>query len=497
MGKIINRKAIKKFEYPGLIYNFRFRVVTLVVIIVAVTGYLAFQLFTHRLEKQLKVCSVDNFNVVMDLLREDYIFEMQQNGKKAIYSVIDKLENNPLILDIQVLNDEGKIVYSKNKETDNPLSSLEEIKNNPEFSFEEFQKNDSSYFRGIIPVYNKPNCSNCHQKDKKLLGYLLVDFSNNKIKYNISNVKTFGKFYTFSLILVLLLIVGFLHYRYIKKALQEFNHTFMAIKKGDLTKRVNIPEKDELGVLAKNFNQTLDKLQEYQNTIEELHRKEMMNAQKLATVGEMAASFAHEIKNPLTGIVNALNIVLEESEDSEKQLILKEIQHQSMRVTKAINELLQYSKPIKLHKNENDINKLLLQVHRVLQTQTEGKNIEFKLRLDPDIPLFKFDYSQIETVLMNLGINAIQAINKNGTIILESSFIEKENKVQIKIEDSGSGIEKEYLEKIFRPFFTTKHQGTGLGLAIANDIVERHEGRITVESERGKGTTFTIYLPVN
>jgi len=329
------------------------------------------------------------------------------------------------------------------------------------------------------------------------LGYLLVDFSNDKINYNISNVKTFGKFYTFSLILVLLLIVGFLHYRYIRKALQEFNNTFKAIKKGDLTKRVNIPEKDELGVLAKNLNQTLDKLQEYQKTIEELHRKEMMNAQKLATVGEMAASFAHEIKNPLTGIVNALNIVLEESEDSEKQLILKEIQHQSMRVTKAINELLQYSKPIKLHKNENDINKLLLQVHRVLQTQTEGKNIEFKLRLDPDIPVFKFDYSQIETVLMNLGINAIQAINKNGTIILESSFIEKENKVQIKIEDSGSGIKKEYLEKIFRPFFTTKHQGTGLGLAIANDIVERHEGRIIVESEMGKGTTFTIYLPVS
>jgi len=152
MGKIINRKAIKKFGYPGLIYNFRFRVITLVVILVAVTGYLAFQLFTHRLEKQLKVCSVENFNVVMDLLREDYIFEMQQNGKKAIYSVIDKLENNPLILNIQILNDEGKIVFSKKKETENPFSSLKEIKNNPEFSFEEFRKNDSSYFRGIIPV---------------------------------------------------------------------------------------------------------------------------------------------------------------------------------------------------------------------------------------------------------------------------------------------------------------------------------------------------------
>ena len=323
-----------------------------------------------------------------------------------------------------------------------------------------------------------------------------MDFTSDKIEQNIAATKNFGRLFTFSLVAIIFTTIGYLHYRYIKKALNKFTETFRHIEQGDLTKRVEIPPKDELGQLASHLNHTLDKLQEYQQKIEAYHRRELENAQRLATVGEMAASFAHEIKNPLTGIVNALNLLVQDMNDPEKEAILKEIQAQSLRVTEAINDLLQFSKPVKIHPQPGDLNQLINSLVQDLKNHTNNKMIRCQKFLDPKIPVFPFDANQLERVLMNIGINAIQAIPEKGTITFRTRFLPDKGKVEISIKDNGVGIPPENLSKIFRPFFTTKHQGTGLGLAICHNIITKHGGTIQVKSQVNKGSEFIIQLPL-
>ncbi len=499
MVKTIVQKGIDKLRVSFLFQSFRFRIVVTVTAIVAIIGFVSFQIFTAYLDKQLHKCNVENHLSFLTILREQYLFMMGKNGGKAIFPLLDRLDQNPKVLNILLLDSKGDPIYpyDSGKNIQNIPTILKDFSDVDSIVIREIGSKEAHFIRTFVKINNHPSCYQCHPKENDPLGYLVIDLSSEEIERNIASTKNFGRIFTFSLMIIIFTSIGILHYRYIKVALNKFIQTFQHIEQGDLSKRIHLPKRNELGELALQLNQTLDKLQQYQEKIKEYHRKELMNTQKLATIGEMAASFAHEIKNPLTGIVNALNILANDLKDPEKKAIIKEIQYQSIRVNKAINDLLQFSKPIKLCLEKNNLNQLLITIKNSLVTQIRNKKIRFTLRLDPRIPDFPFDHNQMEIVISNLVINAVQAIPSTGNITIETILNERDKVVYITIEDDGVGISEDNLTKIFKPFFTTKHQGTGLGLAIASDIIERHGGKISVKSQKNRGTKFTIELPIS
>ena len=225
-------------------------------------------------------------------------------------------------------------------------------------------------------------------------------------------------------------------------------------------------------------------------------RDELRESEKMKAVATLAAGMAHEIKNPLTGIANAIEIIVQEMHENEKKPVLEEIQRQIRRVNKTINDLLQFSRTVELYLEPGNINEIIKSVNFFLENQIRDKNITFVLNLQPDLPTFSFDHKHMENALINLGLNAIQAIEECGTVHISTIYNPEKKKVIIQIKDTGVGIPKENVSKIFRPFFTTRHKGTGLGLAITKEIIEKHNGTISVQCLFSKGSIFTILIPL-
>ena len=249
-------------------------------------------------------------------------------------------------------------------------------------------------------------------------------------------------------------------------------------------------------MLGKNFNSMLDTFQLAQKELKEFHKKELRSNYKLATIGEMSARLAHEIRNPITGIANAIEIIVKESNDKENIPIFEEIQRQTNRVNFAISDLLKYARKKDLNLDLNNINEVIPSLVFFLEKQLKNKDIKFNIKLHDAVPFLRFDIMQMEDVMLNLGKNAIKAINEKGSITFETKFSSIEKRVYIYVTDTGEGIPKDNLSRVFHPFFTTHNEGTGLGLAIVKEIIDKHKGVIWVENNITGGCTFTISMPV-
>jgi PAS domain S-box-containing protein len=223
--------------------------------------------------------------------------------------------------------------------------------------------------------------------------------------------------------------------------------------------------------------------------------KELRERENLALIGEVVSSIAHSLSNPLNIISgNADYLLLDKKKNEKEYEELKTILDEATRITRSIRHLLNFSREVKVIKEENDINGVINEVVERSKFIKENKKLTFKKNLK-NIPGFKFDKAQIFEVISNIVTNSVQAIQSEGEIKI-NSFL-KDGKVILEISDSGSGIEKENLEKIFVPFYSSKEygKGTGLGLPISKKIVKEHGGEISVRSTVGKGSKFVIMLP--
>lgn len=224
--------------------------------------------------------------------------------------------------------------------------------------------------------------------------------------------------------------------------------------------------------------------------------KQIQHSDKLALIGQIAAGIAHEIGTPLNVISgNAEYIMMEMGEDNPYKEELETIISQAERIANLIKQLLEFARPRKPNYTKVDVNKEIAHVVELLRHQFEKSNIKLNLKFSNDLPYIWADCSQIHQVFLNIIVNAIQAINENGLIEIET--FAKDGYVNIKFKDNGVGILPEHLDKIFEPFFTTKEagKGTGLGLAVSKRIMDEHRGKIEVESTPGKGTIFTVKFP--
>ena len=268
---------------------------------------------------------------------------------------------------------------------------------------------------------------------------------------------------------------------------------------GDFGVRVQIHSGDELGTLADSFNRMAGTLQEREEELQDFAKTKIMESERLALIGQLAAGVAHEINNPLQGIVTYSHLLLETAPtDDSCRPNLEKIVTQASRCTEIVRGLLDFSRQRKSNKTLYDVNKVLRQCMSLLENQVLFQNIQVRRSLATDLPLTVLDPSQLERVFMNIIINAAEAMEGKGVLRLATKQDIDTREIEISIADSGPGITEENLKRIFSPFFTTKDagHGVGLGLAISYGIVKDHKGNITVENAPGGGAKFTIRLPV-
>jgi len=282
----------------------------------------------------------------------------------------------------------------------------------------------------------------------------------------------------------------------VQRPMVELQEKIAKLGGGDLRVSVGFAQRnDEIGDLGRNFNQMVRQLRESRMEIERLHRTQMSRAEHMATLGEMATGLAHEIRNPLAGIAGVIEIIGRDlPSTSPARAVVKDVRQEIARINHIVTDLLQTARPHPPCVRKSDLNTTIEHAVMLGRQQALAKSVEIALRKDPSLPEVEHDSDQIHQVLLNLLLNALQAIDQNGRITV--TLERKGDAAVVKVADNGRGISPDHLPHIFRPFFTTRGEGTGLGLSLVRRVVEDHQGRIDVTSTVGKGTTFSVILPL-
>jgi two-component system NtrC family sensor kinase len=329
----------------------------------------------------------------------------------------------------------------------------------------------------------------------------------NKVVFTFMIVATIGFF--------LIVGISYLITRTITRPLSEMVSVTQSIATGDLDRRIRVKSKDEIGQLGLSFNRMVAslrkmraELEEWANTLEQKVKERteelaamqntLVQSQRLASLGKLAAGIAHEINNPLGGILVLSSLVVEDLKDDDPHREnLQEVIKQTMRCRDIVKGLLQFSRQEEGKTEYVKVNDILINTLSLIEKQALFHNIEVVKNLDAELPYILGDNSQLQQVFINVILNAVQAMKEIGTLTINTTHDKKNDMVVIEISDTGCGIPEEMIDRIFDPFFTTKEvgEGTGLGLSIAYGIVTKHHGRMRVNSKVGEGSTFTIKIP--
>ncbi|MGD0915209.1 MAG: cache domain-containing protein [Thermodesulfobacteriota bacterium] len=284
------------------------------------------------------------------------------------------------------------------------------------------------------------------------------------------------------------------------RPVQQLIEASIQVSQGNLYPEIGPISKSNLGVLQKTFKEMLASLQE-QNKQSEI---KLLQSEKQASIGKLAGGVAHEINNPLTGIFTFTHMLLRQKNlPAEVRSDLETIAQETERVRKIVKGLLDFSRQTELDREPTDVNRLVRFTISLVENQSLIKGVSLNFEPGEGLPQLTLDRNQMQSVLLNIIINALDATEPGGSITITTGMGLSASKpdqkgVQILCTDTGCGIPPENLDKLFDPFFTTKEigQGTGLGLAVSYGIVDRHGGTIWVQSKVGRGSTFTIWLPM-
>ncbi len=336
-----------------------------------------------------------------------------------------------------------------------------------------------------------------YDTDNSIIGILYVGVPQerfDKIKDNTI------KYFLF-ISLVTAMCAAMISFYLISRIVKPINEVVAAseiIAGGNYSNKLRVFREKELSYLSKGFNRMIDAIYDRDLQIKETAHNQLAQSEKLASLGRLAAGIAHEINNPLTGVLTYSSMLKDDLAGTKYVEDLNVIIDETLRCRKIVKEVLDFARVTRLEKEYADINKILKGAFAIMEKHVSFQKVKLEKVLADNIPELFVDVNQIKSVINNLALNAADAMPDGGELRIETSFIEEENSVLISFKDTGSGISEENLGKIFDPFFTTKEpgKGTGLGLAVIYGIIERHNGRIKVISTPGNGTEFLITMPV-
>jgi two-component system NtrC family sensor kinase len=506
------------------------------VLIFGLLGYLNVRLHRQHLE-QNTLLSAERISDVIKQGTTDY---MLRNDREGLYRSIQTMASEPGIEKIRIFDQEGRITYTTNSTEQNhvvdktaeacyachaqsqPLARL----NRPD-RFRIYRNAAGTRVLGIItPIENQASCSNAschaHPAEQQILGVLDTNLSLAKADVQLAESSRRMIAYTGCALLLIALLSWFFVWEVVGRPVKALERGTERLAAGDLGFQIDVLSKDEIGELAHSFNAMSNQLKAEHNenvawtrTLEqrveqktrELKRahEHALHTEKMASIGKMAAVLAHEINNPLSGILTYAKLLHKwiDSEDGGKNHrrdicdSLDLIASESRRCGDLVKNLLTFSRTTPINLQPTNLNQVIDRVLRLIQHQLDLGAIQVQLDLDAELPLVICDGAQIEQVLLALMMNALDAMPQGGNLWVTTRLKREDNSVRIVVRDDGCGIPPEILPRLFEPFLTTKEtgRGVGLGLAISRSILERHNGDIEVQSEVGRGTTFTVTLP--
>jgi two-component system, NtrC family, sensor kinase len=265
---------------------------------------------------------------------------------------------------------------------------------------------------------------------------------------------------------------------------------------GDMSARLGIRPAGEMGSLCEAIDGMANAVAERDARIKEAVQHQVTRAEKLASIGRLAAGVAHEINNPLTGVLTFSHLLrekpnMDEQDREDLDLIIRE----TTRAADIVRGLLDFARERPVLMEPLSLNDVVLRTVRLIANQKKFEKITIEELLHADLPEVRGDMNQLQQVLLNLALNACTAMPDGGKLTIRTGVVG--DRVFLKVADTGCGIKPELLDRIFEPFFTTQDvgKGTGLGLSVTHGIVEQHDGELEVKSVEGQGSTFTIYLP--
>ncbi|MCG2712377.1 MAG: ATP-binding protein [Candidatus Omnitrophica bacterium] len=381
------------------------------------------------------------------------MLEGEMQTVQDILGTVGQLED---LKRVHITDDKGVVRYSAQPERINtPTGSaiiMQAIKKKAEV--DDFEHREDDYiFSLALPINNEERCYPCHGSEKDLLGVLRVGMDWIPIRNTLMRV--LQRDVLVAMIFYLgILILSFLFQRLYNNAEQAHTHLQQA-------------------------------------------QEQLIKTEKMAAIGQMAAAISHDLRNPLTGIKMAAYYLGSKIDRTDLEIdnILKDIELEIEYASNVVTNILTYSRPAQLIYKRADINKIIEDTMHFVFLQNRDSHIELIKNYDKNIPEMLMDNKQIKQVIINLLANSMQAMPDGGKLTIQTGL--KPEEVEIKITDTGAGIELKNLERIFTRFFTTKARGVGLGLSIVSNIVQKHGGFIEVNSGLDKGACFTVHLPIH
>jgi len=335
----------------------------------------------------------------------------------------------------------------------------------------------------------------CHGKSSGVLGYVRVASEHpERVRAISAHIRTHVAVLASTMVLMgiwALLIVR----RLIQAPLDRIVAAMDAVSEGRFDTRIGELPPGELRAIGMGFNSMIRKLEDDRRRIVDLHRRQVAHMERLVAVGELAAQLAHEVRNPLTGIGSAVQIMQQETAvENPRREVLGKILGSLNRMDQTMANFLGFARMPEAVVRPFDLREPLGRVIFLIESRLRSQGITLRRDLPDFLPTLTGDPGQIEQVFLNICLNAIQAMPKGGTLTV-SAKVEPEGGVRLEFSDTGHGIESARLDQVFKPFFTTREKGSGLGLPIAKQIVMAHDGEIWIESIPQKGTSVYMRLP--
>ena len=505
-------------------------------VIFSLLGYL-----TIRLQRQhLEAATLLSAERISDVIRRNTTDYMLRNDREGLHHAISTMASEPGMVRVRVFDRQGRISYSTDpSETNHTVDKDGEAcygchgheqtltKLDRPDRFRVYRAQGERVLAIITPIENQAECSNAachaHPASQQILGVLDTHLSLARTDRQLAQ----GSWRMLTCDALAMAAIVFLSWIFIRRVidrpLKKLRAGTQKLGEGALGYQIDLQSNDEIGALADSFNSMSlqlraanEQLVNWGHTLEdrveektsELRRAhdEVLHVETMASVGKMAAVVAHEINNPLSGILTYSKLIKKwvdndqvgGAKKQEAQECLDLISSESRRCGELVKNLLTFSRQSPMNVQPTEINHVVQQCTMLVRANLKNSAIELHPTLAEGLPRLLCDPSQIEQVLLAVIVNAADATPKGGNLWIDTRLTDEGTRVAVSIRDDGSGIPAEVMPKIFEPFVTTKEHGhgTGLGLAVSRGIVERHSGKISVESEVGKGTTVTITLPV-
>ncbi len=520
--KLLNKLSVKLVLVISIV----------LVIVFAVNTYVA---ITY-LENELTEIHKQSAFSASDLIKSSTRHSMLHNNREDIYNTIRTIGNEPGFLKVRIFNKQGVISYSSDsseigKEVDmNNESCIACHTSNGRKNVDSkelfrsfFVSPDERAFGLINPIRNEADCytAECHAHSNSvgMLGVLDVVISMKKADISISNTKSTIIINFLIITLIISTISGTFIYVLINKPLKRVSKGIDELGSGNLNYRIPVKERDEVGIISKQFNDMARKLSSAYNEIKEwsdtLNTKveektqelktiyeQIVQMEKLASLGKLSATVAHELNNPLEGILTYSKLVSKKlkKEGTNEKLTeyLDLISDEASRCGRIVKDMLIFSHTDKEEFNVCNITEIIGKSIKLIDHHLKINNIKLKSNFENEVMNISCNGQKIQQALMSLLINAIESMQSKGEGTIEITTRKSGENIEIRISDTGGGIDSKDLPHIFDPFYSTKEagKGTGLGLSVVYGIINAHKGKIEVEETSNSGTTFKIILPI-